>query len=201
MITSNEEETKKIANKLAKDINISVELIDLRSLRPIDYKTVFESIKKTNRCITVEECFPVCSIGNHLSASIMENVFDYLDSPVINCTGKDVPMPYAKNLELAALITPEEIFEKHQNDEHHDEFELTGINLDDVKNMIKNRYIHYNHKADKKDLNKFSKGCAPCLERAKKIDRQVNGRKLNEIKINEIKAIVRSIFESSKNGT
>ena len=56
--------------------------------------------------------FPVCSIGNHLSASIMENVFDYLDSPVINCTGKDVPMPYAKNLELAALITPEEIFEK-----------------------------------------------------------------------------------------
>ena len=101
-----------MAIELAKDINISVELIDLRSLRPIDYNTVFESIKKTNRCITVEECFPVCSIGNHLSASIMENVFDYLDSPVINCTGKDVPMPYAKNLELAALITPEEIFEK-----------------------------------------------------------------------------------------
>ena len=101
-----------MAIELAKDINISVELIDLRSLRPIDYKTVFESIKKTNRCITVEECFPVCSIGNHLSASIMENVFDYLDSPVINCAGKDVPMPYAKNLELAALITPEEIFEK-----------------------------------------------------------------------------------------
>ena len=100
------------AIELAKDINISVELIDLRSLRPIDYNTVFESIKKTNRCITVEECFPVCSIGNHLSASIMENVFDYLDSPVINCAGKDVPMPYAKNLELAALITPEEIFEK-----------------------------------------------------------------------------------------
>ena len=100
------------AVELAKDINISVELIDLRCLRPIDYNTVFESIKKTNRCITVEECFPVCSIGNHLSASIMENVFDYLDSPVINCTGKDVPMPYAKNLELAALITPDEIFEK-----------------------------------------------------------------------------------------
>ncbi len=101
-----------VAIELAKEINISVELIDLRSLRPIDYNTVFESIKKTNRCITVEECFPVCSIGNHLSASIMENVFDYLDSPVVNCTGKDVPMPYAKNLELAALITPEEIFEK-----------------------------------------------------------------------------------------
>ena len=50
--------------------------------------------------------------------------------------------------------SPEEIYKKHINDEHHDEFELTGINLDDVKNMIKNRYIHYNHKADKKDLNK-----------------------------------------------
>ena len=100
-----------IASKLAKESGISVELIDLRSLRPIDYNTVFDTIKKTNRCITVEESFPVCSIGNHLSASIMENVFDYLDSPVINCTGKDVPMPYAKNLEELALITPEEIYE------------------------------------------------------------------------------------------
>ena len=99
------------AIKLANDIGISVELIDLRSLRPIDYETVFDSIKKTNRCITVEECFPICSIGNHLSASIMENIFDYLDSPVINCSGKDVPMPYAKNLEESALINPEEIFE------------------------------------------------------------------------------------------
>ena len=72
---------------------------------------VFESIKKTNRCITVEECFPICSIGNHLSASIMESIFDYLDSPIINCTGKDVPMPYAKNLEKAALLDPEEIFD------------------------------------------------------------------------------------------
>ncbi|MFL2801990.1 MAG: pyruvate dehydrogenase complex E1 component subunit beta [Paracoccaceae bacterium] len=99
------------AIKLANDIGISVELIDLRSLRPIDYETIFDSIKKTNRCITVEECFPICSIGNHLSATIMENIFDYLDSPVINCSGKDVPMPYAKNLEEAALINPEEIFE------------------------------------------------------------------------------------------
>ena len=65
--------------------------------------------KKTNRCITIEECFPVCSIGNHLSASIMENVFDYLDAPVINLSGKDVPMPYAKNLEKEALVTMDEI--------------------------------------------------------------------------------------------
>ena len=97
------------AVELARDIDISVELIDLRSIRPIDYETVFESIKKTNRCITVEECFPICSIGNHLSASVMESIFDHLDSPIINCNGKDVPMPYAKNLEKAALLNPEEI--------------------------------------------------------------------------------------------
>ncbi len=100
-----------MAIELANDINISVELIDLRSLRPIDYETIYNSVRKTNRCITVEECFPVCSIGNHLSASIMENTFDYLDSPVLNCSGKDVPMPYAKNLEKEALVKPEEIFE------------------------------------------------------------------------------------------
>lgn len=99
------------AIELAQDIDISVELIDLRTIRPIDYATVFESIKKTNHCITVEECFPICSIGNHLSASIMENIFDYLDSPVFNCSGKDVPMPYAKNLEEAALLSPQEILE------------------------------------------------------------------------------------------
>ena len=97
------------AAKLAEEQGLSIEIIDLRSLRPLDYETVFSSVKKTNRCITIEECFPMCSIGNHLSASIMENVFDYLDAPVINCTGKDVPMPYAKNLEKAALVTAEEI--------------------------------------------------------------------------------------------
>ena len=97
------------ATTLAEKEGISVELIDLRSLRPLDYATIFSSVKKTNKCITIEECFPVCSIGNHLSAMIMENVFDYLDAPVINCTGKDVPMPYAKNLERAALITVVEI--------------------------------------------------------------------------------------------
>ena len=97
------------ATILAEEEGISIELIDLRSLRPLDYASIFSSVKKTNRCITIEECFPVCSIGNHLSASIMENIFDYLDAPVINCTGKDVPMPYAKNLETAALITVDEI--------------------------------------------------------------------------------------------
>ena len=88
---------------------VSVEVIDLRSLRPIDYETIINSIKKTNRCVTVEEGFPIGSIGNHLSAAIMERAFDYLDAPVINCTGKDVPMPYAANLEKLALTTTAEV--------------------------------------------------------------------------------------------
>ena len=96
------------AEKLAAE-GISAEVIDLRTLRPIDYDTVLASVMKTNRCVTVEEGFPVGSIGNHLSSVIMERAFDYLDAPVINCTGKDVPMPYAANLEKLALITPDEV--------------------------------------------------------------------------------------------
>jgi pyruvate dehydrogenase E1 component beta subunit len=96
------------ADKLAED-GISAEVIDLRTLRPIDYDTVLTSVMKTNRCVTVEEGWPVGSIGNHLSATIMERAFDYLDAPVINCTGKDVPMPYAANLEKLALTTTSEV--------------------------------------------------------------------------------------------
>ena len=96
------------ADKLAED-GIEAEVIDLRTLRPLDYGTILESVKKTNRCVTVEEGFPVGAIGNHLSAYIMENAFDYLDAPVINCTGKDVPMPYAANLEKLALVTADEV--------------------------------------------------------------------------------------------
>jgi pyruvate dehydrogenase E1 component beta subunit len=96
------------AEELAAE-GISAEVIDLRTLRPIDYDTVLASVMKTNRCVTVEEGFPVGSIGNHLSATIMEKAFDYLDAPVINCTGKDVPMPYAANLEKHALITTAEV--------------------------------------------------------------------------------------------
>lgn len=96
------------ADRLATE-GISTEVVDLRSLRPIDYDTLINSIKKTNRCVTIEEGFPVASIGNHLSATIMERAFDYLDAPVINCTGKDVPMPYAANLEKLALVTTDEV--------------------------------------------------------------------------------------------
>ncbi len=96
------------ADLLAKD-GILAEVIDLRTLRPIDYDTVLASVMKTNRCITVEEGFPVGSIGDHLASTIMQRAFDYLDAPVITCTGKDVPMPYAANLEKHALVTTAEV--------------------------------------------------------------------------------------------
>jgi pyruvate dehydrogenase E1 component beta subunit len=96
------------AEELAKD-GISAEVINLRTLRPIDYDTVLASVMKTNRCVTVEEGFPVGSIGDHLASTIMQRAFDYLDAPVVTCTGKDVPMPYAANLEKFALITPAEV--------------------------------------------------------------------------------------------
>ncbi len=98
------------AEKLAED-GVEAEVIDLRTLRPIDYDTVIASVMKTNRCVTVEEGFPVASIGNHITATLMERAFDYLDAPVINCTGKDVPMPYAANLEKLALTSTEEVLE------------------------------------------------------------------------------------------
>ncbi|KAA0920635.1 pyruvate dehydrogenase complex E1 component subunit beta [Aquicoccus porphyridii] len=98
------------AEKLAED-GIEAEVIDLRTLRPLDYDTVIASVMKTNRCVTVEEAWPVASIGNHLSAYIMTHAFDYLDAPVLNVTGKDVPMPYAANLEKLALTSTDEVIE------------------------------------------------------------------------------------------
>ncbi|MFD1796396.1 pyruvate dehydrogenase complex E1 component subunit beta [Paracoccus aurantiacus] len=98
------------ADKLAEE-GIDAEVIDLRTLRPLDYGSIIESVQRTNRLVTVEEGFPVGSIGNHISAYVMENAFDYLDAPVINCTGKDVPMPYAANLEKHALTSAAEVIE------------------------------------------------------------------------------------------
>ena len=84
---------------------ISAEVIDLRTMRPMDMATVIDSVKKTNRCVTVEEGWPVCSIGSEVSAQLMTHAFDYLDAPVMRVAGKDVPMPYAANLEKLALPT------------------------------------------------------------------------------------------------
>ena len=98
------------AEALAQD-GIEAEVIDLRTLRPLDMATVIESVRKTNRCVTVEEGFPVASMSNHIAATIMVEAFDYLDAPVLSCTGKDVPMPYAANLEKLALTSTKEVIE------------------------------------------------------------------------------------------
>ncbi|MDB5614813.1 MAG: pdhB [Devosia sp.] len=88
---------------------VDVELIDLRTLRPLDSDTVIESVKKTGRLVTVEEGWPQGGIGAELSARVMEQAFDYLDAPVLRVTGKDVPMPYAANLERLALPNVDEV--------------------------------------------------------------------------------------------
>jgi len=96
------------AEKLAAD-GINAEVINLRSLRPMDTATILASVRKTNRCVTVEEGWPQGSVGGYISSVIMQEAFDYLDAPVITCTGKDVPMPYAANLEKHALVTTDEV--------------------------------------------------------------------------------------------
>jgi pyruvate dehydrogenase E1 component beta subunit len=96
------------ADKLAAD-GIEAELIDLRTIRPLDIATVLESVKKTNRCVCVEEGFPRFSVTSELAAEIMTHAFDYLDAPVARVAGKDVPMPYAANLEKLALPNADEV--------------------------------------------------------------------------------------------
>ncbi len=98
------------AEKLAED-GVSAEVIDLRTLRPMDTASIIRSVMKTNRCVTVEEGWPQGCVGNYITSVIMQEAFDYLDAPVINCTGKDVPMPYAANLEKHALVTTDEVIE------------------------------------------------------------------------------------------
>jgi pyruvate dehydrogenase E1 component beta subunit len=98
------------AEKLAED-GISAEVIDLRTIRPMDTDAILRSVMKTNRLITVEEGFPQSSVGNYITSVVMERAFDYLDAPVINLCGKDVPMPYAANLEKLALVTTDEVVE------------------------------------------------------------------------------------------
>ena len=100
----------KAADELAA-AGISAEVIDLRTIRPMDIETVLASVQKTGRCVTVEEGWPQSGIGSEISAQIMERAFDYLDAPVKRITGKDVPMPYAANLEKLALPNVAEVVE------------------------------------------------------------------------------------------
>jgi len=90
-------------------IGIDAELIDLRTLRPMDLPTVIESVKKTGRLVTVEEGYPQNSVGTEIATRVMQQAFDYLDAPVLTIAGKDVPMPYAANLEKLALPNVDEV--------------------------------------------------------------------------------------------
>jgi pyruvate dehydrogenase E1 component beta subunit len=96
------------AERLAKD-GIDVEVIDLRTLRPLDMATVLASVKKTNRIVTVEEAWPVCSVGSEICAQVAIQAFDDLDAPPAKVSGADVPMPYAANLEKLALPSVERV--------------------------------------------------------------------------------------------
>jgi pyruvate dehydrogenase E1 component beta subunit len=90
---------------------VSAEVINLRSIRPLDTHTIIESVKKTNRLVTVEEGWAYANVGSEISSQVMEHAFDYLDAPVTRVCGKDVPMPYAANLEKLALPTVPDIID------------------------------------------------------------------------------------------
>jgi pyruvate dehydrogenase E1 component beta subunit len=97
------------AKTLANEHGIEAEVIDPRTLRPLDLDTILESVRKTNRCIVVEEGWPHGGVGANIAALITEQAFDYLDAPVQRVTGADVPMPYAKRLEQAAIPHAEHV--------------------------------------------------------------------------------------------
>jgi pyruvate dehydrogenase E1 component beta subunit len=97
------------AAELLAEQGIDAEVIDLRALRPLDIDTVLASVKKTNRIVTVEQAWPICSIGSEICAQVALQAFDYLDAPPTKVAGKDVPMPYAANLEKLALPTVDDI--------------------------------------------------------------------------------------------
>jgi pyruvate dehydrogenase E1 component beta subunit len=100
---------EKAANALADEHEIDAEVIDPRTLRPLDLDTILESVKKTNRAVIVEEGWPHGGVGANLAALIQEHAFDYLDAPVQRVTGADVPMPYSKPLEQAAFPHEEHV--------------------------------------------------------------------------------------------
>ncbi|WP_150524927.1 pyruvate dehydrogenase complex E1 component subunit beta [Roseibium sediminis] len=100
----------KAADELAAQ-GISAEVINIRTIRPLDIDTILASVRKTGRIVTVEEAFPMCSVSSEIAYQVQEKAFDYLDAPVLRVTGKDVPMPYAANLEKLALPNVGEVIE------------------------------------------------------------------------------------------
>ncbi len=102
-------EAMKAAQTLESEHGVSVEVIDPRTLRPLDLDTILESVRKTNRCVIVEEGWPHGGVGANLAALVQEQAFDHLDAPIQRVTGADVPMPYAKRLEQSAIPHPEHV--------------------------------------------------------------------------------------------
>jgi pyruvate dehydrogenase E1 component beta subunit len=100
---------QKAAKVLANEHGAEADVIDPRTLRPLDLDTILDSVRKTNRCVVVEEGWPHGGVGANIAALIQEQAFDYLDAPVQRVTGADVPMPYAKRLEQAAIPHPEHV--------------------------------------------------------------------------------------------
>jgi pyruvate dehydrogenase E1 component beta subunit len=98
------------AEELAKD-GVECEVVDMRWLRPLDTATIFESFKKTNRCVVVEESLPYYSFGGEIAAQIQEHMFDYMDAPVKRVSALDVPLPYAKDIELMALPNHQKVID------------------------------------------------------------------------------------------
>jgi pyruvate dehydrogenase E1 component beta subunit len=96
------------AEQLAKE-GIEVEIIDLRWLRPLDLEPVFESFKKTNRCVIVEESLPHFNVGAEISAQLQEHMFDYMDAPIKRVSAMDIPLPYSRELELMALPSADKV--------------------------------------------------------------------------------------------
>ena len=108
-----------IAAESLSERGIQAEVIDLRTLRPIDIETVLKSVRKTNRMVAVDEGWPFGSIASELSAQIMEHAFDYLDAPVMRVNAEDVPLAYAENLEQNSLPNPDRIFEAVMRTDPH----------------------------------------------------------------------------------
>jgi len=97
------------AEELAQKHSISCEVLNLRTLRPLDVESLVTSVRKTSRVVSVEEGWPQCGIGSEIAALLMEYAFDDLDAPMERVTGADVPMPYAQNLEDAAMVQTENV--------------------------------------------------------------------------------------------
>jgi pyruvate dehydrogenase E1 component beta subunit len=98
------------ATELAKE-GIEAEVVDMRWLRPLDIDLVLESFKKTNRCVIVEESLPMYSFGSEIAAQIQEKAFDYMDAPIKRVSAMDVPLPFAKDIELMALPNAQKVID------------------------------------------------------------------------------------------